>query len=623
MTIRRAQAKDAQEQQGRAKGTLQEESRCAQSLAEREAGEQAPILANPLVDRPVNVALRARAVARLQRERGNQCAQRLLQAKLTVGAPDDQYEREADRVAHEISRTPEHRIQPQEEEEEWLEAKRRPGTGEPDIQRQVEGEEEEEEEMMQPKAARGVPSVQAQEIPEEEEWLQMKARPGAREPGIQPQAEEEDGKLMMRPGAGSEIPPVQAQDIPEEEEPVQMQRVQDGRRQLDSDTEERIERLRHGGQPINSATRGFFEDAFDRDFSEVRTHADGSASETAQVLNARALTVGDDILFGSGEYAPETEAGRELLAHELTHVVQQGCAPQLERAERNQAKELAGEREAAVVGSSPSSQIVQRDNGEEGQVEVTSAEAAIDLEESNRQEDQLNGRINGMARSMINGFCTSINAAMVSFATWAEDNRPDQSPSVLLNVIDSAFSLIPVPGAGFTVNIIQAALSFTKTIAKDTVEDLAETDTWRTLRTQLMAAQTSMANRLQESEVNLDFMNQLRENNLAEYHQVHTDHRQLIAEGDLSGMDVRIRQFLVRMGIPDNATPIARHLLGNLIAQMRFAAVEEEAAGFWGRLLPGMLSGEQRLYWEDIGELRHRLRLEGQREAYRRMGGTR
>jgi hypothetical protein len=403
-----------------------------------------------------------------------------------------------------------------------------------------------------------------------------------------------------------------------------MQRVQDGRRQLDSDTEERIERLRHGGQPINSATRGFFEDAFDRDFREVRIHTDGSAAKTAEALSARAFTVNDDIVFGSGEFSPETKVGRELLAHELTHVVQQGAAPQLEDTERNQEKDLARERETPVSGGSPSSSfIVQRDDDEGGHVEVTPAEAAIDLEESNRQEDQLNGRINGMARSMINGFCTSINSAMVSFATWAEDNRPDQSPSVLLNVIDSAFSLIPVPGAGFAVNIIQAALSFTKTIAKDTVEDLAETDTWRTLRTQLMAAQTSMASRLQESDVNLDFMNQLRENNLAEYHRVHTDYRQLIAEGNLSGMDVRIREFLVRTGVPDNATPIARSLLGNLIAQMRFAAVEEEAAGFWGRLLPGMLSGEERLYWEDIGELRHRLRLEGQREAYRRMGGTR
>lgn len=74
------------------------------------------------------------------------------------------------------------------------------------------------------------------------------------------------------------------------------------------------------------------------DFSGVRVHADGQAAASARSLGARAYTVGADIAFGRGEYAPETTEGRRLLAHELTHVVQQSpggggsVSPQVQRA---------------------------------------------------------------------------------------------------------------------------------------------------------------------------------------------------------------------------------------------------------------------------------------------------
>ena len=69
--------------------------------------------------------------------------------------------------------------------------------------------------------------------------------------------------------------------------------------------------------------RAFFEPRFGYDFSKVRIHADNRAVETAQALNARAFIVGRDIVFGAGEYAPKTPQGKRLIAHELTHVVQQ------------------------------------------------------------------------------------------------------------------------------------------------------------------------------------------------------------------------------------------------------------------------------------------------------------
>lgn len=81
--------------------------------------------------------------------------------------------------------------------------------------------------------------------------------------------------------------------------------------------------LSRSGQPLDAGTRAFMEPRFGRDFGGVRVHTDSQAAQSAQAVNARAYTVGNNVVFGAGEYAPGTEAGRKLLAHELTHVVQQ------------------------------------------------------------------------------------------------------------------------------------------------------------------------------------------------------------------------------------------------------------------------------------------------------------
>jgi hypothetical protein len=80
--------------------------------------------------------------------------------------------------------------------------------------------------------------------------------------------------------------------------------------------------LRSPGQPIDLAPRGFMERRFGHDFSRVRVHTNENAARSAQVLEARAYTVGRHVVFGAGQYAPHTRAGQQLLAHELTHVTQ-------------------------------------------------------------------------------------------------------------------------------------------------------------------------------------------------------------------------------------------------------------------------------------------------------------
>jgi hypothetical protein len=77
------------------------------------------------------------------------------------------------------------------------------------------------------------------------------------------------------------------------------------------------------GSPLDSPTRAFFEPRFGHDFSRVRVHTDARAAASAQAVNAFAYTVGQQIVFDAGQYAPETKAGRGLLAHELAHTVQQ------------------------------------------------------------------------------------------------------------------------------------------------------------------------------------------------------------------------------------------------------------------------------------------------------------
>lgn len=88
----------------------------------------------------------------------------------------------------------------------------------------------------------------------------------------------------------------------------------------------RIEARRGAGEPLPAATRASFEARFQRDFGGVRVHKDGEAAQLSHSLGARAFTVGHDVYFGRGAFAPGTSAGDWLLAHELTHTVQQGAA---------------------------------------------------------------------------------------------------------------------------------------------------------------------------------------------------------------------------------------------------------------------------------------------------------
>lgn len=112
--------------------------------------------------------------------------------------------------------------------------------------------------------------------------------------------------------------------------------------------------LRSPGRPLDAETRAFFEPRFRQDFSSVRVHTDTHAAQSAQAVKALAYTVGSDVVFGAGRYLPHTAPGRRLLAHELSHVIQQNSTTgeiqyQLEIGQQGDRHEREADEKAELV----------------------------------------------------------------------------------------------------------------------------------------------------------------------------------------------------------------------------------------------------------------------------------
>ena len=224
-----------------------------------------------LADRPASA--RPAPTSRLQSPAvGNQARLRRLQPKLEIGAVDDPLEREADEVADKVMRMP----------DPALSLSPAPAQ----VSRKCAACEEEDKKKLQMKPVnapmRGAAPVK----------LQRKCAA----------CEEEDKKLQRKAdggptGAHAEAPPIVH------------------------------EALSKSGRPLDAASRAFFEPRLGRALGEVRIHTDGAAADSARSVAANAYAVGRDVVFAEGRYAPESSAGRRLIAHELAHVIQQGAAP--------------------------------------------------------------------------------------------------------------------------------------------------------------------------------------------------------------------------------------------------------------------------------------------------------
>lgn len=120
--------------------------------------------------------------------------------------------------------------------------------------------------------------------------------------------------------------------------------------------------LRAPGQPLGAAARAFMEPRFGHDFSNVRVHTDERAVKSAEAVNALAYTVGRHVVFAARQYGPQTNQGRRLLAHELTHVVQQSKQSQAHEVDRiapvdDRLERAADRTAAAVLHNRPANQI--------------------------------------------------------------------------------------------------------------------------------------------------------------------------------------------------------------------------------------------------------------------------
>jgi len=140
--------------------------------------------------------------------------------------------------------------------------------------------------------------------------------------------------------------------------------------------------LNSPGQALDASTRSFMEPRFGHDFSGVRVHTDARAAQSARAVNALAYTVGRDVVFGAGLYIPGTMGGKRLLAHELTHVVQQGgghhaLQSKLEIGEADDLSEYEADNAAAqVLGNSTS--IASHIQPVGGIVQATKLQRTID-----------------------------------------------------------------------------------------------------------------------------------------------------------------------------------------------------------------------------------------------------
>jgi hypothetical protein len=152
---------------------------------------------------------------------------------------------------------------------------------------------------------------------------------------VQVQRQTEDEAVQAQPLAGQITSLVQCQgddedtgltlqrQEEEEEEHLQAKELSGQSPTVTPALEARLSAKSGSGQPLPEETRGFMESRFGQDFSRVRVHTGTAAEQSAREVNANAYTVGHNIVFSSGRFAPETHVGRRLLAHELAHVIQQ------------------------------------------------------------------------------------------------------------------------------------------------------------------------------------------------------------------------------------------------------------------------------------------------------------
>ncbi|MGS2764503.1 eCIS core domain-containing protein [Sinomicrobium sp. M5D2P9] len=217
-----------------------------------------------------------------------------VQAKLNIGQPGDKYEQEADNVADKVvSKT----------------------TGQPGIQK-MEGKEEEK--LQQKPLAESISTVQKQELKEEEPVQKQENQEEEKE--VQAKCADCEKEKSVQKKAETENNPLQKQ---EEEIQAKSKTMQLGVPD-NNELESKLSDKKGMGNKMNTGEKQQMEAGFGADFSDVNIHTDSNAEQMSEQLGAQAFTHGNDIYFNKGKYNPGSTEGKHLLAHELTHTIQQG-----------------------------------------------------------------------------------------------------------------------------------------------------------------------------------------------------------------------------------------------------------------------------------------------------------
>jgi len=157
-----------------------------------------------------------------------------------------------------------------------------------------------------------------------------------------------------------------------------------------------IQRARGGGQALDTTARAQLEPAFGADFGRVRVHTDGEADQLNRALHARAFTTGSDIFFRQGAYQPGSSGGRELLAHELTHVLQQtggvqrklvvGAPSDRYEQEADAVAQAVAHQEAAPITPAAAPIVHRQIDGEEAPIQAKPEDAWVQRQDEEEEE---------------------------------------------------------------------------------------------------------------------------------------------------------------------------------------------------------------------------------------------
>lgn len=287
------------------------------TIAQKQNQPQKPVsssLARPNMATP-GPAHREHPILHLQRAIGNQAVQRMLQTSTSAEELKAALTGTASsRLGHDFSRIPIH--PPTAGAIQTQPAINKQG----DEHKVADTPEEMRSDPISPPVAPGLQSA-CTRIPITAPPIQRK--PTVSSPGdpFEREADDVADKVMRMAEPAIQRKCAECED--DERKPIQTARTPSANTEAALDAGAAVRATERGGAPLSREVRSDFELYFGHDFSGVRVHADGEAANAASAVQARAYTIGRDIVFGSSEYAPATMEGKRLLAHELAHVVQQ------------------------------------------------------------------------------------------------------------------------------------------------------------------------------------------------------------------------------------------------------------------------------------------------------------